>query len=123
VAPLGEGHGFGRGSLHVKLVIGSIVGDAIGGSSTDSSRLASRARDAARYYLDDKDSGRPGWRYPRLGWLAPPAPSTCELALPAGDSVHAALAREAERQGVMSERLLHHALLYHLADVDAGRAD
>ncbi len=107
----------------MKLVIGPTVRDAIGGSSADRDRLASRARDAARYYLDDKDSGRPGWRYPRQpGWPAPSATATRELALPAGDSVHAALAREAECQGVVSERLLHHALLYHLADIDTGRA-
>jgi len=106
----------------VNLTIGSIVRDAIGGPSADPGRLASRAREAARHYLDDKDSGRPGWRYPRFGWAEPSATDACVLALPAGDPVHAALAREAERQGVMSERLLHHALLYHLADVDAGRA-
>lgn len=106
----------------VKLTIGSIVADAVGGLSAEPSRLAAHAREAARYYLDDKESGRPGWRYPRFGWAEPEATDGCALALPAEDPVHAALAREAQRQGVMSERLLHHALLYHLADVHAGRA-
>lgn len=85
--------------------------------------LVPLVREAAHYYLADREAGRPGWRYPRFrsgtGGSEWPVPD--ELPGIAGDDLCSAFAREADRQGVEQGQLLRHALLYYLADLDSGR--
>ena len=77
-------------------------------------------RTAALYYLADRDSGRAAWRVPRFLTSQPEEVGT-ELRVDVDDQTWNALADEACGQGVDTERLAEHALLYFLADVDEGR--
>jgi hypothetical protein len=76
---------------------------------------------AARYYLADRESGRPAYRVPRFPRQRPPqeTPMAVELDLESG-TWHE-LDEESQRQGVPVERLLEHAALYLIADLDSGR--
>jgi hypothetical protein len=75
-------------------------------------------RTASLYYLADRNSGRAAWRVPRFS-RAPPAGDGFDIDL--DDDTLAALHQEARAQGVDPARLAEHALLYYLADLDAGR--
>jgi hypothetical protein len=75
-------------------------------------------RTASLYYLADRDSGRSGWRVPRF---ARDASSGDRFDIDLDDDTFAALRDEAASQGVDPSRLAEHALLYYLADLDAGR--
>jgi hypothetical protein len=110
-----------RGTMSVRLELEDFGKQALdsqvqGGSSRDAV-----IRTATRYYLADRGSGRLAWRPPRfLGDGDPAANRTTDLDL--DDDTVAALAEEAEREGVPTHRLAEHALLYFLADLDSGRA-
>lgn len=78
--------------------------------------LDSLVREATCYYLNDKGLDRPAWSYPRFRAAEGDA---WELTI--GDAIEPAFAAEAARQGVTTERLLKHALLYYLADLHSGR--
>jgi hypothetical protein len=80
------------------------------------------ARHAVHYYLSDLDSGRMALRVPRLPQAGPRGPAL-ELALDLDADSWNELDREAERQEVPLERLLEHAIVYFLADLDAGRVE
>jgi hypothetical protein len=77
-------------------------------------------RTATRYYLADRELERPAWRIPRF---------TRELVRGAGQALEVefdpdtfgTLEDEARRQGVATERLAEHALMYFLADSESGR--
>ena len=73
---------------------------------------------AVGYYLADRDSGRPALRVPRFGRSATAAPLDLDVELDdrAWDEAEA----EAARQRVPLERLLEHAALYLIADLDSG---
>ena len=75
---------------------------------------------AIRYYLSDRDSGRPEWNYPAL---LPDgvAGGGVELEVSVDDSLWRSLEEEAERQGVSAQQLAMYAALYFAADRDAGR--
>lgn len=73
------------------------------------------------YYLNDRNCGRPGWHYPRFRVTERAAAGRPEVTAGENDLSQLAFAREAERQGVTSERLFQHALLYYLADLHSGR--
>lgn len=73
---------------------------------------------AIRYYLGDSESGRPAWRVPRLARSASFARA---LEIELDDSLHEELERESRRQQVTVDLLATHALLYFLADLNAGR--
>ena len=77
---------------------------------------------AARYYLADRCSGRAAHPVPRFArertsppqeWLA--------VELDLEQRSWRELDAESERQGVPVERLLEHAALYLIADLDSGR--
>jgi hypothetical protein len=79
---------------------------------------AAAVRTASLYYLADEGSGRPGWRVPPFeSGSAGQAALTVRL----DDETWAALAEEAERQGVSADALAVHAVMYFLADLDSGR--
>jgi hypothetical protein len=87
--------------------------------SVSTARLA---RQAVRYYLSDRDSGRMALRVPRLPRAAA-RPAALELAVDLDADSWNELDEEAGRQGVSVERLLEHAIVYFLADLDAGRVE
>jgi hypothetical protein len=80
------------------------------------------ARRAVGYYLSDRGSGRMAWQVPRLS-QEPARQPALQLALDLDADSWNELDREAERQGVALERLLEHAIVYFLADLDAGRVE
>ena len=87
--------------------------------ATCRSRSADAAvRTASLYYLADRESGRTAWRVPRFEGRDRRVPG---LNVSLDDATWAALAEEAERQGVTPETLAVHAVLYFLADLDSGR--
>ena len=80
-----------------------------------------RAVRAIRYYLSDKGSGRPGWKYP--SFMRGKAPgATVEVELSVDEDVWGSFEREAEAQAVSTERLAEHAVLYFVAEINSGRA-
>ena len=83
---------------------------------------AELGRHAVRYYLSDRDSGRMALRVPRLS-EDPSRKPALELRLDLDPHDWLELEEEAERQQVSVERLLEHAIVYFLADLDAGRVE
>jgi hypothetical protein len=83
---------------------------------------AELGRHAVRYYLSDRDSGRMALRVPRLS-EDPAGKPALELRLDFEPDTWRELEQEAKRQQVSVERLLEHAIVYFLADLDAGRVE
>lgn len=79
-------------------------------------------RRAVHYYLSDRDSGRMALRVPQLSQEARRKP-VLTLTLDLDPNTWLELEEEAERQQVTVERLLEHAIVYFLADLDAGRVE
>ena len=75
---------------------------------------------AAVYYLADIESGRAATRVPSIP-SSPQAKDRATMELELETSAWHALGDEAQRQQVRLERLLEHAFIYFLADLDAGR--
>jgi hypothetical protein len=80
--------------------------------------MATAVRMASVYYLNDRDSRRPSWEVPRLALDSEPSG---RLQVELDDATWGALSEEADRQGVRTDLLAMHALLYFLADIDSGR--
>jgi hypothetical protein len=80
--------------------------------------MANAVRMASIYYLNDRDSRRPAWRVPHLAGESQPSQ---RLRIELDEATWAALSVEADRQGVPTDLLALHALLYYLADIDSGR--
>jgi hypothetical protein len=78
---------------------------------------ATAFRTAALYYLAQKDGGRPSWRTPRF---RPSSQRTPGLRVVFDDDTWDALEQEADRQGVATQDLAVHALLYFLGDFEKG---
>jgi hypothetical protein len=76
---------------------------------------------AALYFLAELASERAATKVPRFARGAPPGPEELEVAVALDPTDWRALEREAERQQVSLERLLVHAALLLIADVDSGR--
>jgi hypothetical protein len=74
-----------------------------------------------RYYLAERDSGRPGWPYARLEGEKEAVGGASVVELEVDGSTWAGFSREADRQKVSTDELLQHAALYYLADRDSGR--
>ena len=77
----------------------------------------SAVRTAVLYYLDDRCSGRPAWRAPRLG--SAKAGETVEVSF--DEATWRALESEARKQETTPEWLAAHAFQYYLGDLDSGR--
>ena len=77
-------------------------------------------RQAALYYLAVRGSERSALRVPRFA-RAPRSPDGVELALELDQGDWSALEVEAVRQRVPLERLIEHAAMLFLADLDSGR--
>jgi hypothetical protein len=98
------------------------VVEAIGGEGgADDRRVSARLMQAVRLYLADRNSDRPGWRYPAF-LPERPAGEDVALELSADEGLWRALEGEAERQGVSLRQMLEHAALCYAAELSAGRA-
>ena len=75
---------------------------------------------AIRYYLAERDSGRPGWPCSSLDAEGEAVKMT-SVELDVDGAAWEAFSQEAERQRVSTDRLLRHGALYYLADRDSGR--
>jgi hypothetical protein len=80
---------------------------------------AELGRQAVRYYLSDRDTGRTALRVPRLS-RSPARHPVLELRIDLDPDSWRELDEEAHRQEVSVERLIEHAIMYFLADLDAG---
>lgn len=90
-----------------------------GGVEEDAERVASRVPLAVRYYLADRDQGRPGWRYP-VFLRDREAKEERTLDLRIDDALWRSFKAEAGSQGVSAQQLVEHAVLYFAADVESG---
>ena len=82
---------------------------------------AGAVRQAALYFLAERGSDRAARRVPRFARQMPSGAEGMEFALALDEADWLALEDEAEEQHVTLERLLVHALLMLLADLDSGR--
>lgn len=106
----------------VTVRLGELAREALGGDEgPEATQLPSRTVGAIRCYLNDKGSGGLRWRYPPF--LPDNEDSRdVELHLDIDDGLWGRLEDEAERQGVSTDQLVEHAVLYFAAEVHAGRA-
>lgn len=105
----------------VTVAVGEFGLGSLGGAfRRDSASLARSLMQAIRYYLADQESGRAGWPYPsfRRGDQHDP---THEVQIEIDGAIWEAFSREADRQGVSTDQLVQHAVLYFAADRDGGR--
>jgi hypothetical protein len=75
---------------------------------------------AAQFYLMEKASDAPGWVYPPFLRGRSPGDEV-EMEVSLESSLWDSLQEEARDQGVTTDRLLEHAVLYYAAELDAGR--
>jgi hypothetical protein len=105
----------------VNVVLGGFSLDSLGGASArDPATIAASLMQAVRYYLTDQDSARLGWPCPSFEHDGQ-AGRTVEMEVSVDNAVWSSLSREAHRQGVSTDRLLQHAVLYFAGDRDSGR--
>lgn len=83
--------------------------------------LGALLREAIHYYLSDGETRRVGWSYPRFRRETPPGDADLDVALDVDDVTWRRFEAEAEKQDVPIERLLEHAALYYVADLNSGR--
>jgi hypothetical protein len=89
-------------------------------AGSDGLRTDDLVRMAVTYYLGDLSAGRFVRRVPRFAAHAAPVRRLeVRVELPAGD--WKALDGEAIRQAVPVARLIEHAVIYYLADLESGR--
>jgi hypothetical protein len=77
---------------------------------------------AVRYYLSNRDSGRMALRVPQLS-KEPAGKPVLALSIDLDTDTWRELEEEAQTQQVSVERLLVHAIVYFLGDLDAGRVE
>ena len=79
-------------------------------------------RQAALYYLCERDSGRLAWRVPPFARLRPRGrhDGQVEVALELDEDVWRRLEAESDRQRVALSQLLEHAALFFLSDLDSS---
>jgi len=87
--------------------------------SPDAERLATLLPQAVRFYLDEREGGQPGWRYPSFLEGRDGAGEGRGVSL--DEELWQQLRAEAERQEASPEDLLEHAAFYYGAARDDGR--
>jgi hypothetical protein len=110
-----------RADMGVTLQLDDFGKKALEAQVRDGSSRDAVIRAAARYYLADRESGRVAWRVPRF--VRPAHADGAGTDVELDDATMQALEQEARRQGIPPGRLVEHALLYFLADLDSGRAE
>ena len=104
----------------VKVNLGRIAFDSLAAqSASGESQVPATLVETLRFYLHDRDAGRPGWRYPKALERDDGRPVEVEMTIDEG--LWSELEREAGRQGVTPFELADHAALYLAAEIDAGR--
>lgn len=104
----------------VPVKIGALAAHSLAASENpDPERLSLLLPRAVRFYFEERDEGRPGWRYPAFLDGTEVDGDGREVALP-GDLWQQVQA-EAERQEVRPGDLLQHAAFYYGAARDEGR--
>jgi hypothetical protein len=89
-------------------------------AGADGFDLAQVLEQACVYYASELDSGRLATEIPRSD-LDDSAGTARRLRLELDEGCAVRLNREAQRQGVSLERLVRHATVMYIADLDAGR--
>lgn len=106
----------------VNVALGGFSLDSLGGASArEPATIAASLMQVVRYYLTDQGSARLGWPCPSFFEGDGRAGRTVEMEISVDDAVWDSLSREARRQGVSTDRLLQHAVLYFAGDRDSGR--
>jgi hypothetical protein len=82
---------------------------------------AAIVRQGALYFLGERGSDRTATKVPRFACETASGDEELELAVTLDEADWVALEEEAERQDVSLERLLVHAALLLLADLESGR--
>jgi hypothetical protein len=104
----------------VQVKLGPLAAHSLAASDDpDTERLSQLLPRAVRYYLTDRESGHPGWRYPSFLAGGKADGDGTEVSLP--EDLWQQLQVEAEGQGVSPEDLLQHAAFYYGAARDEGR--
>lgn len=91
-----------------------------GEEESDSGHVPARMRRAVRLYLNDRDSGRPGWPFPPF-LRDQEAAGDLVLELNIDEKLWRSLEEEAERQIVSMPQMIEHVALYFAAEVNSGR--
>lgn len=105
----------------VEMSIGDFGSEPLGEASTqDAAKIVRSLIRAIRYYLADHGSGRVGWMYPRFR-RDDRSGSMIEAEIEIEDEIWEAFSHEADRQGVTTDQLAQHAILYFAADRDRRR--
>jgi hypothetical protein len=104
----------------VQLNIGELAAKVLtAAADPEPSRLSILLPRAVRFYLDERDGSRPGWRYP--SFLDGEDGAVADFQVGLEDELWQQLQAEAERQGVSPEQLVKHAVFYYGAARDEGR--
>lgn len=101
--------------------LGPFAREALTASEMNGAETPASVVRAIRVYLNDKGSTEPGWAYPAPMREQRQSAETTELALSVDDDLWRSLEEEAASQGVTSQQLVEHAVLYLTAAIDAGR--
>jgi hypothetical protein len=107
----------------VTVMLGDFSADSLqAGRGGDQTSLPRTLMQAIRYYLAERDSGRPTWPCPdfRREGPEPASDGPVEVEVSLDDTAWKAFREEAERQAVSVNRLAEHAALYFAADWDSG---
>ncbi len=99
-----------------KFAFEAVAGD----EEADFKHVPARMRRAVRLYLNDRDSGRPGWPYPPF-LRDREASKEVELEVGIDERLWRSLEQEAEQQGVSTPQMVEHVALYFAAEVNSGR--
>jgi hypothetical protein len=102
----------------VTIALGNLAVDAL--SVGPAEQVRAQAAYAIRYYLSEKEAGRPAWKYPSFLETESDRVQP-ELTLKLDKPLWESLEREAAEQRVSPEKLAQHAVIYFVADRDAGR--
>lgn len=104
----------------VPVKIGALAAHSLAASEDpDLERLSLLLPRAVRFYFEERDEGRPEWRYPPFLDGTQVDGGGREVSLP--EDLWQQLRAEAERQEVSPEDLLQHAAFYYGAARDDGR--
>jgi hypothetical protein len=105
----------------VVVSLGSFAREALAAVHMNGSETATSVVRAIRVYLNDKDSGEPGWAYPSLRRERQQPTEGGDLELRVDEDLWQQLEEEAVGQRVTPQQLIEHAVLYFTAEIDAGR--
>jgi hypothetical protein len=113
------------GGLRVKrsvtIGLGAFAREALTAVQMNGRETAKSVVRAIGVYLNDRGSTAPGWAYPTLMREGHRPVKTTKVEISVDDDLWRLLEEEAASQGVTSQQLVDHAVLYLAAEIDAGR--